>query len=143
MPRNLEAVSQFKISTKRSSDRGLWHTAAHHAAFSTGAFCKVQLILRSCLSSQGKAWQALHLRLTFSRLLVRQPRLAHRSTPLQIFRRVQLILRSCGSGVGGVERNGMQHVLRRGRLCTKIVKLLYPFMHSNFRQASYLIKYGV
>jgi len=22
-------------------------------------------------------------------------------------------------------------------------KLLYPFMHSNFRQASYLIKYGV
>jgi len=30
---SIEAVSQFKILTKRSSDRGLWHLAAHHAKF--------------------------------------------------------------------------------------------------------------
>jgi len=41
------------------------HIAAHHAAFYTSAFCKVQLILRSCLSSQGKAWLALHLNFNF------------------------------------------------------------------------------
>jgi hypothetical protein len=31
----------------------------------------------------------------------------------------------------------MPHVLRRGRLCTKIGKFLYSFMHNNFRQALY------
>nr|AAU84357.1 hypothetical protein GZ9D8_26 [uncultured archaeon GZfos9D8] len=51
------------------------------------------------------------------------------------FAKVQLILRSGGSGVVGVERacgvggveqmaERMPHVIRRGRLCTKIGKLL-------------------
>jgi len=48
MPRNLEAVSQYKISTKRSSNRGLWHIAAHHANFWAIAICEPQLILRRC-----------------------------------------------------------------------------------------------
>ena len=56
-----------------------YHIAAHHAAFSTGAFCTVQLVLRRCGSGVGgaerkaarsSAWQALHLSLTFSKLLV-------------------------------------------------------------------------
>ena len=34
-----EAASQFKITTKRSSDRGLWRIAAHHADFSKVAIC--------------------------------------------------------------------------------------------------------
>jgi hypothetical protein len=55
------------------------------AAFSASAFCKVQLILRSCLSSQGKAWQALRLSLTFSRLLVYQPRFSPRNPPCSFF----------------------------------------------------------
>jgi len=48
------------------------HLAAHHAAFSASAFCKAQLILRSCGANGGadaarsSAWQALHLSLTFS-----------------------------------------------------------------------------
>ena len=68
--------------------------ATHHAAFPASAFCKVQLILRSCGSGGGggaeaecaelrsdsgvaernaarsSAWQVLHLNLTFSRLSV-------------------------------------------------------------------------
>ena len=59
MPQNLEAVSQFKILTKSSSDRGLWHIAAHHANFPADflatAICGVQLILRSCGSGVGGA----------------------------------------------------------------------------------------
>ena len=101
MPRNLEAVSQFKILTKRSSDRGLCHLAAHHAAFSATAFCKMQLILRRCgcgvggverNAARSSAWPALHLSLTLSRL-------------------------------------------SSGKISEK---LLYLFMHSNFKQASYL-----
>ncbi|MGB7533976.1 MAG: hypothetical protein WA977_13540 [Halobacteriota archaeon] len=54
-----------------------YHLAAHHAAFSASAFCKVQLTLRSCGSgvaeleqpeqmvrrnaARSSAWQALHL----------------------------------------------------------------------------------
>ncbi|MCK4733268.1 MAG: hypothetical protein KAT65_12500, partial [Methanophagales archaeon] len=80
-------------------------------------------------------------------------------------------LRKRSSGVGGVEpmpctyfgekNREMKAKKERGRIIIpkdkfkefvefqkmlpveKIEKLLYPFMHSNFRQASYLIKYGV
>jgi len=54
---SIEAVSQFKIQTKRRSDRGLWHIAAHHAAFLAGAIAKLQLILRRLpiLARQGVA----------------------------------------------------------------------------------------
>jgi len=49
-----------------------------------------------------------------------QARVAPRSPPCSFFYKCILQgavdLRSCRSGV--VERNGMQHVLRRGRLCT-------------------------
>ncbi|MGB7533043.1 MAG: hypothetical protein WA977_08750 [Halobacteriota archaeon] len=59
-----------------------------------------------------EAWQALHLNLTFSKLLSANPAY-HIAATMQIFSsffcdafaKVQLILRSCGSGVGGVERN--------------------------------------
>ena len=64
---NVEAVSQYKISAKRSSDRGLWHIAAHRAnfsaAFSTSAICKAQLILRRLRSSgvveRSKWWSGM------------------------------------------------------------------------------------
>jgi len=34
--------------SKLSGANPAYHSAAHHAAFSASAFCKVQLILRSC-----------------------------------------------------------------------------------------------
>jgi len=47
-----------------------------------------------------EAWQALHLSLTFSKLLVHQPHLAPRSPPCSFFcDAICLILRSCGCGV--------------------------------------------
>ena len=59
------------------------HIATHHAAFSTSAICRTQLILRcwrrGANAARYSAWQALHLSLTFSRLLVRQPHLSHRN----------------------------------------------------------------
>ena len=72
---------------------------------------------------------------------------SHRSTPLQIFRQVQFAnaidFAELDAWSGVAERSkgrggsGMPHVLRRGRLCTKIGKFLYSFMHNNFRQALY------
>ena len=89
-----------------------------HAAFSARAFCKVQLILRRCLSSQGKAWQALHLSITFSRLSGTNPAnhiATHQAAfSTSAFCKVQLILRSGGSGVGGVERNGVPQLRLAG-----------------------------
>ncbi|MCK4732129.1 MAG: hypothetical protein KAT65_06675, partial [Methanophagales archaeon] len=80
-----------------------------------------------------EAWQALHISPTFSKLLAANPACHiaahHAAFSASAICKVQLILRSCGSGVGGavamaglkrsggdggVERNGMQHVLRRG-----------------------------
>jgi len=63
------------VAERSGANGGAWalsanpasHLAAHHAAFSTSAFCKVQLILRSGGSeAELEAWQALHLSLTFS-----------------------------------------------------------------------------
>jgi len=43
------------------------HLATPHAAFSAGAVCKVQLILRRCGGGvELEAWPALHISLTFS-----------------------------------------------------------------------------
>jgi len=68
------------------------------SGFSASAFCKLQLILRRCLSSQGVAWQALHRTLTFS-----SGRIAAHHAPFSTsaFCKVQLILRRCGCGING------------------------------------------
>ena len=61
------------------------HIAAHRAAFSTSAFCKVQLLLRSCgcvvgvaerNAARSSAWLALHLSLILSGLAVLKNRKA-------------------------------------------------------------------
>jgi len=59
--------------------------------FFASAFCELQLVSRSCLSSQGKAWQALHLSLTFSKFFDATPHTTSQPTP-QIF---QLIFYKC------------------------------------------------
>jgi hypothetical protein len=87
--------------------------ATHHAAFSTSAFCKVQLILRSCgcgvvgverNALRYSAWLALHLSLTLSKVYV-QPRVAPRSPPRKFLSDcilqnaidfAELRMRSCG-----------------------------------------------
>ncbi|MGB7531444.1 MAG: hypothetical protein WA977_00495 [Halobacteriota archaeon] len=78
-------------------------------------------------AARSSAWHALHLSLTFSRLLVHQPGVAHRSPPCRFLGdAICLILRCCGCGVGERSEHaeleawsGMPHVLRRGGLCTK------------------------
>jgi len=83
-----------------------YHLAAHHAAFSTTASCKLQLILRRC--GGGVVGLALHLSLTFSKLFDANPAshiAAHHANfsaafSASAFCRVQLILRSCLSSQG-------------------------------------------
>jgi len=64
----------------------------------------VQLILRCCLSSQGKAWQALHLSPTFSKLLdatpASHPATHHAAFSASAICKVQLILRRLGANGG-------------------------------------------
>ncbi|MGB7533982.1 MAG: hypothetical protein WA977_13570 [Halobacteriota archaeon] len=91
----IEAVSQFKIATNPA-----YHIAAHHAAFSTSAFCKVQLILRRCGSEAELRSDSEAAELE----CVEQPRVPHRSPPRKFLGvAICLILRCCGSGVAELE----------------------------------------
>jgi len=95
-------------------------------------------------AARSSAWPALHLSLTFSKLLGANPAwhlAAHRANFWAgAFRRMQLILRSGGSGVGGVERSNQKKGLKAKTLdatprstsqpTTQIFKHLFQQVHS-------------
>ncbi|MGB7533040.1 MAG: hypothetical protein WA977_08735 [Halobacteriota archaeon] len=77
-----------------------------------------------CGDAEAKAWPALHLSLTFSKLLSANPAY-HIAATMQIFSsffcdafaKVQLILRCCGCGVVGV---ASMRSWRRGAECSTL-----------------------